>query len=77
VGRRGVGDKRVQGFWHLKKNLKKYRDAILMGAEAIEDFFRFIFARIIRRGIKEIKRHRDKTPCNLTLKMALKLIADS
>lgn len=55
-------------YSYSKKNLDKFQTAILAGKEAIRAFFSFVFDRFMVRGIKEVKKYKNKTPCNLTVK---------
>jgi hypothetical protein len=51
-----------------KKNLDKFETAILAGKEAICVFFTLIFDKFMLRGIKEVKKYKNKIPCNYTVK---------
>jgi hypothetical protein len=53
---------------YSKKNLDKFQSAILAGKEAICAFFSIIFDKFMVRGIKEVKKYKNKIPCNLTVK---------
>lgn len=55
-------------FGDSKKNLDKFQVAILAGKEAICTFFTFIFDKFMLRGIKEVKKYKNKVPCNFTVK---------
>lgn len=55
-------------FSDSKKNLDKFETAILAGKEAISAFFTFIFDKFMLRGIKEVKKYKNKIPCNYTVK---------
>jgi hypothetical protein len=53
---------------NFKKNLDKFQTAILAGKEAICRFFITIFDKFMRRGVKEVKKYKNKAPCNYTVK---------
>jgi hypothetical protein len=53
---------------YFKKNLDKLQSAVLAGKEAICAFFAVIFAKFMIRGIKEVKKYKNKIPCNYTVK---------
>jgi hypothetical protein len=55
-------------YSYSKKNLDKFQSAILAGKEAICTFFTIIFDKFMVRGIKEVKKYKNKIPCNLTVK---------
>ena len=55
-------------FGHSKKNLDKFQTAILAGKKAISAFFIAIFDKFMLRWIKEVKKYKNKVPCNYTVK---------